>query len=387
MASATKADDDEIKLIIARAAMSVPLPSLNANKEPPRTKGEQMKLILENMRFQHDQIRKQIFAQCPRSIPRSTIAELRRQAFDEQRSPKGLDHIGKGILELLRAPYPPAERGSPKFAQPPVVEPNQPYGKPLPQTQGLQMQPFLHELAPVLQALDTFNLHAFNELVYAEKEKEKLEANGTARTLLANATAKKRSAHDTSLDKSHDRPPMKRFTTSSLKDMGRLVIKRSVSFTPTKEEIVAERRRNEKIELEQLSPDPRVPTLPTKLPNRPETSLPAPVRDPGLSNTDNAPNPYAFNVTSNHSQNNRDSRTNDEPDTRGMYTTTTTHGACDLDRTHSSSPNGNVHASRMNHIQSVPSPFSPANARQKIPRPSSRDPRLAHRNPLLPDRR
>ncbi|KAE9964789.1 hypothetical protein BLS_008066 [Venturia inaequalis] len=386
MASANNSDHDEISLIIARAAMSVPLPSLDATREAPRTKGEQMKLILENMKIQHDQIRKQIFAQCPRSIPRTTITELQRQALDKQRTPEGPDDVGKGILELLRAPYTAMERTAPRFAQPPVVEPNQRYGKPLPQTQVLQMQPFLRDLAPILQALDTFNLHAFNELVGVEKEKEKLESNGTARTPLANVTAKKRSAHEANLNKSHNRPPLKRSVTSSIKDIEKSAVKRSVSFAQTNEEIMSEKRRDERIKLEHSSPTPQASKLPANFPDRPKGPIPAPIRDHGYSNTDHKPAPYAIDVTSNDSSNNRDFRTNEGSDKRGPDCTIATNGACDLDRTILSSPKQIVRPSRMDQVQTSPLLSSPVKAREKIPRPSSRDPRLIHKNLSLKGR-
>lgn len=286
-------------------------------------------------------------------------------------------------MDLLRASYSIPEKRAPstRFALPPVVEPNQPYGKPLPQTQSLQMQPFLHELAPILQALDTFNLHAFNELHNAEKEKEKMESNGTARTLLANVTARKRSAHDADLDRSNSRPPINRSATSSTKGIERPFVKKNPSLAQTEEEIMSERRRNEKIRLKHSSPVDQVSKSPTKLSDPPRSPVPSSIRGPGTSNTGHKPSPYSSKFTSSYSP-----KMDDRSDVRGRNGTNATNGAYDVDQALSSSPNGNVHPSRVEQVQSFPLLSSPAMARQKIPRSSSRDPRLIHRNAVLEDK-
>lgn len=328
--------------------------------------------------------RKQILAQCPRSIPQSTVTDIRIRAFDTQRSAKGLEDVGKGILELLRASYSTRDKSA-KFAVAPV-EPNHLYSKPLPQTQGMEMQPFLHELAPILKALDTFNLHAFYELKSAEEKKEKLEQSGMARAPIVSVTAKKRSAHDANLDKPQQRPPMKRSATSSTKDADRSAVKRGVGFAQTEQELMSEKRRQENIRPDQSSPIPQRSKLPVNLPDRPKSPNPAPIRDPGPSNTDYKSSLYAPNVTPNHSPNIENSRPNDATDTSGINGAIAASGTHLTDPTPSSSPNANVHPSRMAQVPSFPLPTSPARPRPK-PRPSSRDPRLIHRNPISDTRR
>lgn len=312
--------------------------------------------------------RRQIFAQCPRSIPRSPITDLRTQAFDAQRSPKAQDTLGKGILDLLRESYSvPGGVGSASFAFKPM-EPGQPYDKHLPQTQSLEMQPFLHELAPILKALDTFNLHSLLELKRAE---ERMESNGMVGAPLVNMTAKKRSAHDANLDKPYDRPPMKQSAISSSKDPERPFVKRTVSFAQTEEEIVSGKRREEKIKREHPSPILQISKLPAGLPNRPKGPIPPLIRDFGPRNIDYQPIPYTSNGP--YPLENGNSRSNGESDTSGMTWSNGTNGTHESDPTLSSSPNGNIHPSRMGQIE-----LSPARSRP-IPRTSSLDPRLKGR--------
>ncbi|QDS76879.1 hypothetical protein FKW77_003705 [Venturia effusa] len=382
MASAIKSDDEETILIIARAAMAVPLPSLNTTKDAPRTKGELMKLRIENMKIQYDQIRRQILAQCPRSIPLPTITELRTQAFEAQRSPKSLEAVGKSILDLLRTPCSAPDR-NPRFASLPI-EPNSPYDKPLPLTQGLEMQPFLHELAPTLKALDTFNLHAFNQLKEAEQEKDYLESSGMARAPLVNLTTTKRSAHDADLDSPYNRPPLKRSATSSMKEIEKTTVERSVSVEQIREENISQKRQEELMDREHASPPVQISKLPTRLPNRTKSPIPA-SSNPGPGNADAISSLYASNGSSNHASRDRSPRPKSRWDIHDTNRTKAMQGSNISGSKPSITQNTNVHPSRAAQVCFSP-PTSPAKPQQVSGR-SSRDPRLIHKRPDLDGRR
>jgi hypothetical protein len=146
--------------------------------------------------------RRNILGQCPKTIPSSALEDIRMEKFYAQRNAENFVKVGQSILDLLNEPISRPEF-NPKFALHPT-QPGQPYDKPLPTTQDYEMQPFLHELLPIMRALDTFNIQAASQLRSMEEEKERMERDGQSKMPLV--MRRKRSASDAKLD---ERPPMK----------------------------------------------------------------------------------------------------------------------------------------------------------------------------------
>lgn len=180
--------------------------------------------------------RRNILAQCPKTIPSSALEDIRMKEFYAQRKAENFVKVGQSILDLLNEPISRPEF-NPKFALHPT-QPGQPYDKPLPTTQDYEMQPFLHELLPIMRALDTFNIQAASQLRSMEEEKERMERDGQSKTPLV--MRRKRSASDAKLD---ERPTMKP-SISNAKPEERPHLKRVVSFAQAEEDMSAKRRES-----------------------------------------------------------------------------------------------------------------------------------------------
>lgn len=237
------------------------------------------------------------------------------------------------------------------------------------------MQPFLHELMPIMRALDTFNFQALQQLKTAEEEREKLEMNGTSRAPLV--VLRKRSAADANLDKIDGRPPMKRSVTSSVKVVEKLVVKNGANSAQV-EDAMSDKGREERIRLQYSSPLAHTSKLPgrSRSPNQPA------VKDPGPSNRDSDPSrDYMNNSTSISPPISSNARTNMNTSTNG---TNNTNERNKPNRNPSNSSRGNVHPSRMQQVQFA-LPISPTKPRS-MPRLSSRDPRLFNKKSNAKDR-
>jgi hypothetical protein len=282
--------------------------------------------------------------------------------FNAQRKGDNFAKVGQGILDLLREPISRPE-ANPKFALPPT-QPNEPYDKPLPTTQEYELQPFLHELMPIMRALDRFNIHAKMQLRAAEEEKEKLESDG--RSKLPLVVARKRSASDAKLNKINERPPMKRSASGVARAEETPPMKRIVSFAQ-EEDVISIKRPESNIKPEVSSPTQR-----KEWPDRLTSPNSAAIKDPGPSHRDPKP--------SKDHESNRAARL---PTTNGY---STINKDPSTDNNLSSSLNRNIHPSRVDTVEFA-LPTSPAKSRTiRDPRPSSKDPRLMNRKPSLNDR-
>jgi hypothetical protein len=241
--------------------------------------------------------RRNILGQCPKTIPSSALEDIRMEKFYAQRKAENFVKVGQSILDLLNEPISRPEF-NPKFALHPT-HPGQPYDKPLPTTQDYEMQPFLHELLPIMRALDTFNIQAASQLRSMEEEKERMERDGQSKTPLV--MRRKRSASVAKLDKLDERPPMKP-PISNAKPEERPHLKRVVSFAKAEEDMLPKRREsgmmsghssprarvssiNESSSHSPISGDPISRRVIFALPTSAET-MPSPNRDPRPSSGD-----------------------------------------------------------------------------------------------------